>query len=102
MQVLFVIGMTPVIVAAFARTRFAVDTDRRGVAYAISNGILATAGMVCFYVAMGRGKASVVGPITALFPLFTVGGAVILLGERLNPVQMLGIVFAIAALLVFA
>jgi transporter family protein len=102
MQVLFVLGMIPPVIAALLRTGFKVQTDRKGVSYGILNGILATVGMVAFYAAMGRGKASLVGPLTALFPLFTVAGAMLLLKEKLNRVQALGIVVALAAVAIFA
>ncbi|MDX2152153.1 MAG: EamA family transporter [Bryobacteraceae bacterium] len=102
MQLLFVVGMLPLVAAAAARQGFRVETDRRGVVYGVLNGVLATLGMVAFYVAMERGKASVVGPVTALFPLFTVLGAVLFLRERLNWVQAAGMVLALAAIAVLA
>lgn len=102
LQFLFVAGMLPLVLAAAARERFRIQTDRRGVCFGLLNGILATLGMVAFYIAMERGKASVVGPVTALFPLFTVAGAVIFLRERLNRVQVMGMVLATAAIVVLA
>ena len=63
---------------------------------------LATVGMLAFYAAMAKGKASIVGPLTALFPLFTVAGAVLFLHERLSRAQLAGVVFALAAVVVFA
>ena len=43
------------------------------------------------------GKASVVIPLISLYPLVTVGGACIFLGERLNGKQIAGIVCALVA-----
>jgi len=102
LQVLFVVGMFPLLLAALARNRWRVDKDRLGIFYGVLNGVLATVGMLAFYAAMAKGKASVVGPLTALFPLFTVAGAVALLHERLNRVQVAGVVVALAAIAVFA
>lgn len=102
MQLLFVAGMMPLVVAAAARLRWRVETDRKGIVYGLLNGILATIGMVAFYIAMERGKASVVGPLTGVFPLFTVAGAAVFLRERLNTVQALGMVFALAAIAVLS
>lgn len=102
MQVLFVFGMIPPVIAALVRTGFRVETDRKGMGYGILNGVLATFGMVAFYAAMGLGKASVVGPVTALFPLFTVAGAMLVLKEKLNLVQAIGIVAALAAVAIFS
>lgn len=101
-QLLFVAGMLPLTAAAAARQGWSVETDRRGMLYGLANGVLATAGMLAFYAAMARGKASVVGPVTALFPLFTVACALVLLRERLNWVQGLGILFALAGIVVLA
>lgn len=101
-QVLFVAGMVPLIALALARARLAVQTDRLGVFYGVLNGVLATLGMLAFNAAMAQGKASVVGPVTALFPIVTVMGSMLLLKERLNAVQGAGICFAIAAILLFA
>ena len=102
MQALFVAGMLPLIVLALARTRFTVQTDRLGMLYGVLNGVLATLGMLAFYAAMEKGKASVVGPVTALFPIVTLVGSMFVLKERLNAVQCAGIGFALAAILLFA
>jgi transporter family protein len=102
MQALFVAGMLPVIALALAGTRLVVQADRLGALYGVLNGVLATLGMLAFYAAMARGKASVVGPVTALFPIVTVVGSILFLKERLNPVQCAGIACALAAILLFA
>lgn len=102
MQALFVAGMLPVIALALARTRLTIQTDRLGALYGILNGVLATLGMLAFYAALEKGKVSIVGPVTALFPLVTVAGSMLILHERLNAVQCVGIVFALAAILLFA
>ncbi len=102
LQILFVAGMLPTVLAASWRAGFAIQRDARGVVYGILNGVLATFGMLAFYVAMARGKASVVGPVTALFPLFTVLGSVLFLKEKLNWMQGCGILLAVAAALIFA
>jgi uncharacterized membrane protein len=102
LQVLFVVGMVPPLLLALARVGFVIERDRAGIVYGILNGVLATFGMLAFYGAMARGKASVVAPLTAVFPLFTVIGAVLLLKEKLNRIQVLGIVMAVTAVVIFA
>jgi uncharacterized membrane protein len=102
MQVLFVAGMSPRVAGVLARSRLSVQTDRLGVLYGVLNGVLATIGMLAFYTAMAKGKASVVGPVTALFPIVTVAGSMLILKERLNAVQGTGVCLAIAAILLFA
>lgn len=102
LQILFVLGMIPALFLALLRVHFVLQTDSRGIVYGILNGLLATGGMLAFYVAMARGKASVVAPMTAVFPLFTVAGAVFFLKERLNRIQIMGIAMAMVAVVVFA
>jgi len=102
MQILFVCGMLPPVILALWQAGFRVQRDARGVLYGILNGLLASFGMLAFYAAMTYGKASIVGPVTALFPLFTVAGAVLFLKEKLNKVQAMGIVVALAALAIFS
>ena len=102
MQILFVAGMLPPVILALWQIGFRVQRDGRGIMYGILNGLLASVGMLAFYAAMSSGKASIVGPVTALFPLFTVAGAVLFLREKLNKVQAMGIVVALAALAIFS
>ena len=58
--------------------------------------------MLAFYAAMQRGKASIIGPVTALFPLLTILLALVFLKERVNRVQAAGIVLAIYAIAVLS
>lgn len=102
LQILFVVGMVPPLLLALARVGFVIERDRAGIVYGILNGVLATFGMLAFYAAMARGKASIVTPLTAVFPLFTVIGAVLLLKEKLNRIQVLGLVMAVTAVVIFA
>jgi uncharacterized membrane protein len=102
MQILFVAGMIPPVTLALCQTGFRVQRDGRGVMYGVLNGLLASFGMLAFYAAMTCGKASTVGPVTALFPLFTVAGAVLFLKEKLNRIQAMGIVVALVALAIFS
>jgi len=102
LQILFVAGMIPPLFLALAKEKFVIQADKAGAIYGILNGVLATFGMLAFYAAMARGKASLVAPLTALFPLFTVVGAVLFLKEKLNKVQVIGIVVAVIAVMIFA
>jgi transporter family protein len=45
----------------------------------------------------GSGAASIVVPLTALYPLVTVLLGYLFLGERLNPTQWLGVFLALVA-----
>ncbi len=100
LQALFVVGMLPLIV--LARRGPVLKGDGLGIIYGVLNGVLATMGMLAFYAAMERGRASIVGPVTALFPIVTVIGSTLFLHERLNRVQCVGVGLALAAILLFA
>lgn len=102
LQILFTLGIIPPSILAWAQLGFKVETDRRGVIYGISNGILSGLGMLAFYAALARGQASIVGPFTALFPLLTVALAFAILRERINRIQAAGMVLALAAILLLA
>ncbi len=102
MQVLFTIGMLPLVVLALIRLRFKLETDTRGAAYGILNGVFTGLGLLAYYAAMARGKASVVGPVTALFPLLTVALAFFLLKERMNNVQSVGMILALLSIFILS
>jgi bacterial/archaeal transporter family protein len=68
------------------------------VALAACGGLLNGMGVLTSFAALEKGgKASVVIPIVNLYPLVTVFGAWLILGEKLNATQVAGIVFALAA-----
>lgn len=69
----------------------------RGLWAALVAGAFGGAGYVLFMKALKTGKASVVMPLTALYPAVTVVLAVAFLGERLTPVRAAGIALAILA-----
>jgi transporter family protein len=97
-QILFTAGMVPVAVAALWRLRGRLETDRAGASYGVLNGVCAGLGLLAYYAAMGRGKASLVSAVTALFPLVTVVLAVLVLRERINVVQAAGVATALLAI----
>ncbi len=59
-------------------------------------------GYVFFIKALERGKASVVIPLTALYPAVTAVLALLILKEKLTPTQALGIALAIIATLLLS
>lgn len=108
-QVLFAGGVLPLLVLFFFRTRAecaaaaadpAVAQRRRaGAGWALLTGILGGVGNIAFFQALGAGgNASVVTPVTALFPMVTVLLALVVLKERLRLVQWAGLALAFAAI----
>src|SRR5262245_60588735 len=102
LQILFTIGIIPPSVLAWAQLGFKVETDRRGAVYGILNGVFTGLGMLAYYAALSKAKASVVGPFTALFPLLTVMLAFAFLGERINRIQLAGMVLALGAIVILS
>lgn len=68
-----------------------------GLAAALAAGVCMAFGLLCFLKALTVGEASVVVPLTALYPLVTVLLSWGLLRENLTPRHLAGIVLALAA-----
>ena len=72
---------------------------RKGVFWAFLTGILGGVGNLAFFQALVTGgKASVVAPVTALFPMVTVLLAMLFLKERLGRTQWVGLGLAFVAI----
>jgi uncharacterized membrane protein len=96
MQILFTAGALPIAAYIMVR-RLRMKSDRMGRIIGTAIGIIAGIGGIAYFAAMARGKASIVGPVTSLFPMVTVILATTMLKERLNKVQIAGIVLALAS-----
>ena len=102
MQILFTLGMLPVAVGMLLQMRWKLDRNVGGASYGILSGVATGLGTLGYYAALHQQDASVVTPITGLFPLLTVVLAFIVLRERLNKVQVGGIVLALASIVVLS
>ena len=100
MQIFFTIGVVPLAVVCVVRLRFKFATSKRGVSYSVLMGICAALGCLAFFGAMKVGKASLVAPVTSLYPALTVLLALIVLKEKLNKVQTLGLILAMASIVI--
>src|SRR5262245_35615870 len=73
---------------------------RKGMIVSAGAGILGSSGNILLYAALSRGGlASVVVPLTALYPVLTIALAIVFLRERLWRDQLIGLVLAPAAIL---
>jgi transporter family protein len=73
------------------------------ISLAASGGLLNGLGALTSFIALEKGgKASVVIPIVNLFPLVTVVGAFLLLGEAITGKQVAGLVLALAAVVLLS
>ena len=102
-QFLFAWGMLPVAAVLLAGRRFKLEKNLKGIFYSIANGVLAAIGSWALFAAYRTdGNASVITVVTAMYPLFTVVLAVLVLRERLTKLHVIGLVFAAAAFVIFS
>lgn len=100
-QIFFTFGLLPLALLVWRSPRIAAPGDgkRIGIGWAFLTGILGGTGNIAFFHALSLGgKASIVSPVTALFPLVTVVLAVTLLHETLGNAQKAGLVLALIAI----
>jgi uncharacterized membrane protein len=102
MQILFTLGMLPVAVAMLLHMRGRLERNVGGAAYGLLCGIATGLGTLGYYAALRGQDASVVTPVTGLFPVLTVLLAFVVLRERLNKVQLGGMVLALASIVILS
>ena|ERR1700677_318248 len=103
MQFLFTIGTVPVGIALLVARKFRMERSPRGIIYALLNGILAGVGGLTLFAAYHTdSNTALVTVVTALYPMITVVLAVLLLREQFRLVQVLGLMFAMAAIVIFS
>lgn len=102
MQFFFTIGMLPVGLLCAYRLKFKIAANQRGVVYSLLMGILSALGCLAFFAAMKSGQASLIAPATSLYPGLTVALAVLFLKERLNKVQLVGLVVAMVSIVILS
>jgi transporter family protein len=103
-QLLYTAGLAPLLIFVAWTVHRQSAKDRRerrvaGVSWAFLTGILGGVGNIAFFQALVKGgKASVVAPVTALFPMVTVLLALMFLKERLGRTQWIGLALAFVAI----
>lgn len=101
-QVISTLGFLPVILAlGLARKRLVRTGQRWGLACALAAGAVSCLGNLPYYDLLGREKAAAVVPLTALYPLVTIALAVLLLRERVNRIQLVGVLVSLVAIYLF-
>ena len=78
--------------------RQSLDPRQQGLKYATGAGLGSYFGSLAFLLAVDRGSASVVVPLTAMYPLVTILLGVMVLKERLTGSHKVGVVLAFAAI----
>lgn len=102
MQILFTLGMLPVAFGMLFQMRWKLDRNRGGVTYGLLSGIATGLGTLGYYAALREQNASVVTPLTGVFPVLTVVLAFVVLRERLNKLQMAGMLLALASIVILS
>ena len=103
MQFVFGFGFVPVaLLVVFVKPR-KFEKSLKGISYSIATGVLGSMGGIALYAAYrSGGNTSVITAATALYPLITVVLAILVLRERLTWVQVIGLGFAAAAIIIFS
>ena len=102
-QLLYTAGLLPLMVfVAWTVHKNKEEKSKRrsaGVFWAFLSGLLGGIGNIAFFEALVKGgSASVVAPVTALFPMVTVLLALTFLKERLGRAQWIGLGLAFSAI----
>src|SRR5262245_35014339 len=102
-QALSTVGMVPVVLAFLWFKDVAPRPGRwKGVGYALTAGAVSGLGNVPYYDLFARGgTAATAVSLTALYPVVTIALAAVLLDERVNRVQAVGLILALAAIYLF-
>jgi bacterial/archaeal transporter family protein len=94
-SLLFGIATVIAAIAGFALSTREAVWSVSGLAVAAVSGACGAAGMLTFYLALDKGKASSVVPVVGAYPAFVAMLAAAFLSERLTFVQAVGIAFAV-------
>ena len=78
-------------------SKFKFGTDSTGVTLAMLTAFFGVVGTILFFFTLSKTKASVLVPLTSLYPVITVILSFIFLKEKVTLVQSIGILLAIIA-----
>jgi transporter family protein len=99
LQLLFTIGICGVVMVTAVVVRPPLRPENRsGYCWAFLTGLIGSLGCWGVLAALHQaGKPALINTITAAFPIMTMIGAMAWLGERPNPIQILGVVLVVLA-----
>jgi drug/metabolite transporter (DMT)-like permease len=101
-HVLFSMGMLLTLPLVIKKVK-TVTPNRRGILWGLVAGVLAVTGNVAVYQAFtSGGLAAIVIPVTNLYPLVTIGIALLVFKEKLNWINAIGIFLAIPAVVMLS
>jgi len=92
------LGVAAVAIIFLSFMRFKPDWDMSGTPAAFFAGVFMMAGIILFVFALSHGgKASIVVPMTGMYPVVTIVLSVAILKEQITPTTGVGIIFALIA-----
>jgi transporter family protein len=103
--VLFCFGLIPPMIwMMFSKNLRRVNGQAgKGAFYSLFTGVLGGTGNIALYLALAKdGKASVVVPLVGLAPLITIVLALIVLKEKLNRPQVVGVMLALISIVLLS
>lgn len=81
----------------YKKSLFPLKADAGGMFYAAIAGITGGLALICLYILLEKHEASLVIPLTALYPAVTAVLAILFLGEKVTAANAAGIVLAVLA-----
>jgi bacterial/archaeal transporter family protein len=91
-------GALCVVCSMLAATSFPLSVTNKGILFAVLAGASSSLGGLLFLTAISRGKASIVIPFTALYPVITIILSFTILKETITLKQGIGIVLALLSM----
>jgi drug/metabolite transporter (DMT)-like permease len=103
-QILFTFALIPSAIVACCSKHVRTGTNKPlGLFWGFVSGLLAAAGNIAFYLALEKGAETAIAiPLTNIYPLVTLVIAWFWFKERLNGIQAIGIVIAVAAIVLLS
>jgi transporter family protein len=98
LQSVFSVGIVAMSIPAWFRAKINRNSNKLGLFCGFCTGFLSVAANLAVFAALQSGKASLVQPVTGLYPLVTVVLAATVLKERLKTIQGGGVAVAVLAL----
>lgn len=96
------LGTVLIVFLTFASLRFHIDTNMKGITFAVLAGLAGSLGGLFFVSSVSRGKASVVITMTALYPVVTILLSFAVLREEITIRQGIGIILALISMVLLA
>jgi transporter family protein len=88
--------------ALFFRAEISLDLQRIGVFWSLLSGTASLLAMIPFFFVLETGKASIVIPLIALYPIVTILIEILILKETLTITQGVGILLALLAIVLMS